>query len=136
MVYLHPLMLENAAGEARPVVAAQLRAMLRNTGVRFIFLNACETAAHTAGDPISGVARSYNYYPTGGAKPEQGVVNLALGLGKTIVDGGLSWNYCPAFRICLKPFLNLWNKIKARQHLFNLVECNDLHKLTDWRLLW
>ncbi len=45
---------------------------------------------------ISGVARSYNYYPVGRAKPEQGVVNLALGLGKTIVDGGLSWIYSPA----------------------------------------
>jgi len=46
---------------------------------------------------ISGVARSYNFYPTGKAKPEQGVVNLALGLGKTIVDGGLSWVYSPAY---------------------------------------
>jgi Pyruvate phosphate dikinase, AMP/ATP-binding domain len=45
---------------------------------------------------ISGVARSYNYYPSGHAKPEQGVVNLALGLGKTIVDGGVSYSYSPA----------------------------------------
>jgi hypothetical protein len=33
------------------------------------------------------VARSYNFYPMGSAKPEEGVVSLALGLGKTIVDG-------------------------------------------------
>ncbi len=46
---------------------------------------------------ISGVARSHNFYPTGRAKPEDGVVNLALGLGKTIVDGGLSWFYAPAY---------------------------------------
>jgi len=46
---------------------------------------------------ISGVARSYNYYPTGRAKPDQGVVDLALGLGKTIVDGGKVWTYSPAF---------------------------------------
>jgi len=46
---------------------------------------------------ISGVARSYNYYPTGGAHPEDGVVNLAFGLGKTIVDGGVSWAYTPMF---------------------------------------
>ena len=39
---------------------------------------------------LSGVARSYNFYPVGRAKPEDGVVSLALGLGKTIVDGGLS----------------------------------------------
>ena len=36
---------------------------------------------------LSGVARSYNYYPMGRAKPEEGVASLALGLGKTIVDG-------------------------------------------------
>ncbi|MFN2282186.1 MAG: PEP/pyruvate-binding domain-containing protein, partial [Anaerolineales bacterium] len=45
---------------------------------------------------LSGVARSYNYYPVGRAKPEEGVVSLALGLGKTIVDGGVVWSYSPA----------------------------------------
>ena len=46
---------------------------------------------------ISGVAKSYNFYPVGKAKPEQGVVSLALGLGKTIVDGSRCWAYSPAF---------------------------------------
>ena len=46
---------------------------------------------------VSGVARSYNYYAYGHAKPEEGVVDLALGLGKTIVDGGLVWSYCPEY---------------------------------------
>ncbi len=45
---------------------------------------------------LSGVARSYNFYASGYAKPEDGVVHLALGLGKTIVDGGMSWMYSPA----------------------------------------
>ncbi len=44
---------------------------------------------------LSGVARSYNYYPVGRARPDQGVIDLALGLGKTIVDGGQAWTYCP-----------------------------------------
>ncbi len=46
---------------------------------------------------LSGVARSCSFYPIGPAKPSQGVVYLALGLGKQIVDGGLSWQYSPAF---------------------------------------
>lgn len=46
---------------------------------------------------LSGVARSYNYYPFGKAQPKDGVVNLALGLGKTIVDGGVSLQYSPAY---------------------------------------
>ncbi len=45
---------------------------------------------------ISGVARSINYYPIGDEKAEDGVVQLALGLGKYIVDGGLSLRVCPA----------------------------------------
>jgi len=44
---------------------------------------------------IAGVARSWNPYPMGRGRPEDGVVNLALGLGKQIVDGGLSWTYAP-----------------------------------------
>ncbi len=46
---------------------------------------------------ISGVARSFNYYPFGKAKPKDGVVNLALGLGKTIVEGEKSLQYSPAY---------------------------------------
>ncbi len=43
----------------------------------------------------SGVLRSLNYYPIGEEKAEEGVVNLALGLGKYIVDGGLTLRVCP-----------------------------------------
>lgn len=39
---------------------------------------------------ISGVARSLNYYTIDDEKPEEGVVSLALGLGKYIVDGGMT----------------------------------------------
>ena len=46
---------------------------------------------------LAGVARSFNYYPIKPAKPQDGVVDLALGLGKTIVDGGKTWTYSPAF---------------------------------------
>lgn len=45
---------------------------------------------------ISGVARSINYYPIGDEQAEEGIVNLALGLGKYIVDGGLCLRVCPS----------------------------------------
>ena len=45
---------------------------------------------------ISGVARSINYYPIGDEQAEDGIVQLALGLGKYIVDGGLALRVCPA----------------------------------------
>lgn len=44
---------------------------------------------------ISGVARSYNFYPAGPQKPEEGIVAIALGLGKTIVEGGATVRFCP-----------------------------------------
>jgi CheY-like chemotaxis protein len=44
---------------------------------------------------ISGVARSLNYYPIGDEQAEEGIVSLALGLGKYIVDGGLTLRVCP-----------------------------------------
>ena len=44
---------------------------------------------------ISGVARSINYYPIGSEKAEDGIANVAFGLGKLIVEGGLSLRFCP-----------------------------------------
>ena len=44
----------------------------------------------------SGVARSINFYPVGKETADEGVVNLALGLGKHIVDGGKSLRLSPA----------------------------------------
>ena len=45
----------------------------------------------------SGVARSINFYPVGEETADEGVVNLALGLGKHIVDGGKSLRISPAY---------------------------------------
>ncbi len=64
---------------------------------------------------LSGVARSYNFYPVGRAKPEDGVVNFALGLGKTIVDGGVSWAYSPSFPKITPPFGSISEMLKQTQ---------------------
>ena len=45
---------------------------------------------------ISGVARSLDYYPVGSRKAEDGIGMLAYGLGKTIVDEGDCFRFCPA----------------------------------------
>lgn len=44
---------------------------------------------------ISGVARSINFYPIEPEKSEDGIANIALGLGKQIVDGGVSLRFSP-----------------------------------------
>ena len=44
---------------------------------------------------ISGVARSLNFYPIGNEKAEDGIANIALGLGNYIVDVGLTLRFSP-----------------------------------------
>ncbi len=45
---------------------------------------------------FAGVGRSLNFYPMPGMKPEEGIGSVALGLGKTVVDGGRCARFCPA----------------------------------------
>ena len=44
---------------------------------------------------FSGVGRSLNYYPINDEKAQDGVAQLAVGLGKYIVDGGLALRFSP-----------------------------------------
>jgi hypothetical protein len=46
---------------------------------------------------ISGVARSINFYPIAPEKPEDGIANIAFGLGKYIVDGGNGLRFSPKY---------------------------------------
>jgi len=46
---------------------------------------------------LSGVARSINFYPVDPEKSDDGIANIALGLGKYIVDGGLSLRFSPKY---------------------------------------
>ncbi|MBR2063217.1 MAG: phosphoenolpyruvate synthase [Bacteroidales bacterium] len=46
---------------------------------------------------LSGVARSVNFYPIGNEKAEDGIVDIAFGLGKTVVDGGNSLRFNPKY---------------------------------------
>lgn len=67
---------------------------------------------------VSGVAKSYNYYAFGRAKPPDGVVSLALGLGKTIVDGGRCWSYCPLYPKVPPPFASARDQLRQTQSEF------------------
>lgn len=67
---------------------------------------------------FSGVARSYNFYPIGKAKHEDGVVSLALGLGKTVVDGDVSWAYSPAYPKIGPPYGSINDLINKSQREF------------------
>jgi hypothetical protein len=67
---------------------------------------------------IAGVIRSLNFYPTGNASPEDGVVQLAFGLGKTIVDGGKSWCFSPRFPASPPPYNSIRDMLENTQTKF------------------
>lgn len=64
---------------------------------------------------ISGVAQTYNYYPYSYMKPEQGIVSLAIGLGKAIVDGGQVYTFSPAYPKLNPPFSTTTELMKNTQ---------------------
>lgn len=74
---------------------------------------------------ISGVARSYNFYPIGHAKPEQGVVELALGLGKTIVDEAKGWSFSPAHPQVNPPYNSINDLLKQSQTEFWAIHMDE-----------
>lgn len=76
---------------------------------------------------ISGVGCSYNYYPTGYAKPQDGVVLAALGLGKTVVDGGTALRFCPAHPKIIPQFATIPDMLDHSQNSFWAINMQDAY---------
>ncbi|MFV2071347.1 MAG: PEP/pyruvate-binding domain-containing protein [Thermoanaerobaculales bacterium] len=75
---------------------------------------------------VSALARSFNYYPTPGNKPEEGAVSLALGLGKTIIDDRHTWSYCPQRPTAPPPFKSMRDLLKYTQTSFWAIDMGEL----------
>ncbi|MEK7670816.1 MAG: PEP/pyruvate-binding domain-containing protein, partial [Bacteroidota bacterium] len=67
---------------------------------------------------FAGVARSYNFYPLAPAKNSDGIVSVALGLGKTVVDGGSTVRLCPKYPTDLIQFYTTEESRNNSQHEF------------------
>lgn len=74
---------------------------------------------------FSGVACSYNYYPVSYAKPQDGVANLAIGLGKTVVDGGFCLRFTPAFPRVLPQFGTVTDMLDNSQREFYAITMKE-----------
>ena len=68
--------------------------------------------------PISGVAQSYNFYPVSHLKPEDGVAHIAFGMGKTVVEGGLSLRFSPQYPQFLPQYSSVDDILKSSQKYF------------------
>lgn len=73
---------------------------------------------------LSGVARSINYYPIGSEKAEDGIVNIAFGLGKLIVEGGLSLRFSPRHPKKILQLSSPESAIKNTQKVFRALDLN------------
>jgi CheY-like chemotaxis protein len=67
---------------------------------------------------FAGVAKSYNFYPVPPQKPLDGIVSVALGLGKTIVDGGVTVRFCPKYPDHLLQFFSSAEALNNNQSEF------------------
>jgi len=75
---------------------------------------------------ISGVAQSYNFYPISFMKPTEGVLHLAAGLGKIVVEGGKALRLSPKYPKYLPQFSSVDDILKNSQRFFYAVKMGDL----------
>ncbi len=67
---------------------------------------------------FSGVAKSYNFYPVAPQKSTDGIVSVALGLGKTVVEGGNTVRFCPKYPTDLIQFYSTKESLNTTQRNF------------------
>lgn len=82
---------------------------------------------------FSGVARSLNYYPIGHETAEDGIANVALGLGKYIVDGGVTLRFSPKHPHSILQMSSLDFALRETQTHFLCLDLSnkDFHLSTD-----
>jgi CheY-like chemotaxis protein len=71
---------------------------------------------------FAGVARSHNFYPAPPARSEDGVVAVALGLGKTVVDGGRAVRFSPRYPRHLFQGSTVEKSLKSSQQEFYAID--------------
>lgn len=80
---------------------------------------------------FSGVGKSYNFYPLPPQKSSDGVVSVALGLGKWVVDGGLTVRFCPKYPNDLIQFYSAENSLDYSQHQFYALRMDEVNKFVE-----
>lgn len=74
---------------------------------------------------FAGVAHSTNHYPAEGMRPEDGVACVALGLGRTVVEGGISLRFSPREPRRLPQFGTIEDTLANSQRRFQALDVSD-----------
>jgi len=67
---------------------------------------------------ISGVAQSHNFYPVSRMKPDEGIAHIALGLGKTVVEGEKTLRFSPRYPEIMPQFSTVKDILANAQRFF------------------
>ncbi len=77
---------------------------------------------------ISGVAQSHNYYPFAKMKPEEGIATVALGLGKTVMEGGKALRFSPKYPQLLPQRSTVEDILENAQQFFYALKITPDHR--------
>jgi hypothetical protein len=80
---------------------------------------------------FSGVGQSRNFYPISYMKPEDGVAQVALGLGKTVVEGGPIVRFCPRYPMLLPQFADMRDWLYFTQKNFYALDLSPIREPRD-----
>ena len=73
---------------------------------------------------ISGVAQSHNYYPFAKMQPENGIATVAMGLGKTVMEGEKALRFCPKYPQLLPQRSTVADLMENSQRFFYSLKMN------------
>ena len=74
---------------------------------------------------ISGVVQSHNFYPISKMKPEEGIAHIALGLGKTVVEGGRTIRFSPKYPSVMPQFSMVDDILANAQRFFYALQIRN-----------
>ena len=80
---------------------------------------------------FSGVVRSHNFYPVEPMTFADGIAAVALGLGRTVVDGGKCLSFCPRYPRNLLQFSSVEDILANTQTEFCALEVDGLPNRGD-----
>jgi phosphoenolpyruvate synthase/pyruvate phosphate dikinase/CheY-like chemotaxis protein len=84
---------------------------------------------------FSGVAKTYNFYPISPIKSNDGIVSVALGLGKTIVEGGTSIRFCPKYPTHLIQLYSTKEALNNNQQEFFALDLDTIRDLKNTNVI-
>ncbi len=71
---------------------------------------------------VSGVAQSWNHYPLGGQRSQEGIAHLALGLGQQVVGGGAAIQFSPGAPTIFPQYTSSAEMARSSQRTFHAVD--------------